>query len=372
MKKFTGGFVLFVFGLLVFSGTARADSALELLKDIEVHGFASTSYNYNFTNPVTPAGGNSNRIFDGDSNSFKFDVGELVFEKATPNVGDVGFRTDIDYGFSVPPVTRGAGTIFDVQQGYVSYNAPVGSGLQIDFGKFITHIGAEVIEGHDGWNYNHSRSFLFGLAIPFTHNGLRAGYTINDQLSVMGMVANGWDETTDSNNSKTVGLQIAYAPMDNISLLLNWATGDANVGTNDNSNLTIYDVVLDIGLPNDTLVQFNFDFGTQSGASATVNDRDAEWWGIATIVRHDYNKWFSLNVRGEYFSDRDGFRGTAAAGGVNLWEVTVTPEFRINQNLIFRVEYRHDSSNRPAFNDRNNAVTNSFQDTIAANALFYF
>ena len=40
---------------------------------------------------------------------------------------------------------------------------PVGRGLTLDVGKFVTQHGAEVIESKDNWNY--SRSFMFALAI---------------------------------------------------------------------------------------------------------------------------------------------------------------------------------------------------------------
>ena len=41
----------------------------------------------------------------------------------------------------------------------MSWNAPCGSGLRFDAGKFITHHGYEVIEGYDGWNDNATHSF---------------------------------------------------------------------------------------------------------------------------------------------------------------------------------------------------------------------
>ena len=44
--------------------------------------------------------------------------------------------------------------------------------MQCDVGKFVTPIGAEVIESQDNWNY--TRSILFGYAIPFYHVGVRA------------------------------------------------------------------------------------------------------------------------------------------------------------------------------------------------------
>lgn len=381
MKYFMKGFLILLFGLFVLRGNASADSALELLKDIEVHGFVSTSYNYNFHNPATPTTGNtSNRIFDQDSNSFKFDVGELVFVKETPDVGDVGFRTDLDFGSSVPNTVSGRGATddFDIQQGYVSYNAPIGSGLQIDMGKFITHIGAEVIEGHDGWNYNYSRSFLFGLAIPFVHTGIRAGYNLTNEISIMGMIANGFGTDVDTNNDKTIGFQLGIAPSDNISFLLNWAGGNVNAGTVNNNNYrSVWDLVLDVGLTDRLLFQLNIDYGTQDAISTVVANGDATWWGIAGILRHDCSDSFSMNLRAEFFGDDDGTQSSVGSvnnrtSGQHLWEFTITPEFRINQNLIFRVEYRHDESTRFAFNDENNNQLNSSQDTIAANALFYF
>jgi len=382
--------VLLFFSLAILTHTAQAaEVSVKVLDGVEIHAFASSSYTFNFNQPTqrTPnAAANVNRIFDKDHNSFKFDVGELVFLKDTPNPGDVGFRTDLTYGFSVPEVTKSAPGVtdstgirltdedFDVQQGYVSYNAPIGTGLQVDMGKFITHIGAEVIEGYDGWNYNFSRSFLFGLAIPFTHTGIRAAYTINDMISVMGMVANGWDNTVDSNDGKTLGAQIAITPMDNVSLLLNWAGGPETALSNDTTH--IFDVVLDVGLTDKLSAQLNFDYGIQANGAA--NGSDAEWWGVAGIIRHDYNKWFSINLRGEFFNDMDGTRASSAATlptgqGQELWEFTVTPEVRINQNMVVRLEYRHDESSRnEAFFDSGAGKTQDTQDTIAFNALFYF
>ena len=243
----------------------------------------------------------------------------------------------------------------------------------MDFGKFITHIGAEVFEGYDGWNMNFSRTYIFGWGIPFTHTGLRATYEFTDQLSLMGMIANNWEESgvSDNNSDKTYGIQVAYSPTDKIGILLNWAGGNQGNNTlpSTNSNFRhIYDMVVDIALTNQLSIQLNGDYGTeQNGVAAT--GETAQWWGYAGITRYDINKWFSMNVRGAYFNDADGFR----MGAVNnkMWEVTVTPEFRINENMIVRLEYRHDESNLDVFED-NNGLGTSSQDTIAMNALVHF
>jgi hypothetical protein len=153
---------------------------------------------------------------------------------------DGGFRVDVVAGSAVPRVSAASGLFrdpstgvaqdVDLQQAFASYIAPWGSGLRIDAGKFVTHCGMEVIEGYDGWNDQATRSFLFGFAIPFTHTGVRAGYTFGPRLAAMAMVANGWDDAVDNNTAKTGGAQLALTPTPSISLLLNGLTGAERPG----------------------------------------------------------------------------------------------------------------------------------------------
>ena len=56
-----------------------------------------------------------------------------------------------------------------VEQAYGEIALP--GNLTLDFGKFTTTAGAEVIEANKNWLY--SRSFLFNV-IPFVHTGVRA------------------------------------------------------------------------------------------------------------------------------------------------------------------------------------------------------
>src|SRR5258708_30516621 len=90
-----------------------------------------------------------------------------------------------------------------LKEDYFSYLAPVGSGLQVDVGKFVTPMGAEVIESKDNWNY--SRGLLFSYAIPYYHFGVRAKYTFNPKYNVTGFIVNGWNNVVDNNTGKTYG-----------------------------------------------------------------------------------------------------------------------------------------------------------------------
>ena len=74
--------------------------------------------------------------------------------------------------------------------------------LQLDVGKFVTPIGAEVIESQDNWNY--TRSILFGYAIPFYHVGRARDARRERQGSPLaGYLVNGWNNGSEINGDKT-------------------------------------------------------------------------------------------------------------------------------------------------------------------------
>ena len=182
------------------------------------------------------------------------------------------------------------------------------------------------------------------------------------------MIANGWDNQTDDNSGKTFGAQLALTPWDGAAIYLNYAGGPelqpANPDNEDDYR-NIFDIVAEFNLTKKLLLNINAAYGTDENA-ITQGD-DANWWGISTILRHGYNEWFSVNIRGQVFDDPDGFRtGTI----LNLWALSITPEIRVTNNTVFRMEYRHDGSDVKVFNDI--GTPTGSQDTVAAQGIFYF
>ena len=354
----------------------RAAELADIIKDVKANGFVSTAYNYNFNDP------DSRRInfrpFNENDDSFNLDVAELVFQKDAAKEGDIGFRTDIMYGYTIPKairsswpgVTQSADDDVDIQQAYVRYVAPVGNGLALDLGKFITEMGAEVIEGYDAWNYNYSRSLLFYYTIPFTHTGLRGTYKFNDKVSLIGQIVNGWDNVADNNNGKTLCAHLMLTPMANTTLSLKLITGPEQTNNTDNIR-DVYNINLTTN-PIDKLT-FNLDlvFGAEESDPNNIANpnTDSEWSGVAGIVRYAASERYAINVRAEIFEDGDGARtGTQQ----DMWEVTVTPEFTIKKNLVVRPEYRHDASDKKVFDKGDKTADKKTQDTVAINVFFYF
>lgn len=355
-------------GLLLFSGQALAADALTVadsLKDVRINGFLSAGYNYNFNEPHTRA--INLRPFNDASESFALELAQLVFHKDVQDAGDAGFRLDLNFGYTVPKAIRdlalSTSDDFDIRQAYISYMAPVGSGLRLDFGKFVTDHGLEVIEGYEDWNWNYSRSFLFYYSIPFTHTGLRATYTVNDKLTLSGAVVNGWDNVKDNNSSKSFHLHAAITPLPGTVINVKYMAGTE---ANDTRHLFNLNLSKNFGA---LTLKADYVYGTEDNVDVFGDSTltDSTWTGVAGYARYAVSDKFAVNARVELFSDNDGARTLTAQ---DLWEVTLTPEYTVNDNLVVRAEYRHDHSNQDVFNK--NGTLSDTQDTIGLNAIYHF
>jgi hypothetical protein len=346
------------------------------------NAYISTSYTWNFNDP--PSKINKIRSLDYDHNSFRIDAAELVLQKPVVDKGDFGFRADVAYG-AVAVVGAARGLFrdpatgvpqqIDLQQAFISYVVPLGKGLRIDFGKFVTPVGSEYLDGYDGYNDNFSRSILFNWAGPFTHTGFKFSYTFNDKFSLGAILVNGWDNVLDNNAAKSFGLMAAITPHPTLQLYVNYIGGPER--DNDDKDFRSY---VDLGLVYKPtwriMLMLNYDFGYDPNAithaamipGGNNTYSDALWTGLAAYLRVQAHKRIGFIARVEWFWDRDGFKtGTAQT----LGEVTLTAEFRIRDNLVVRPEFRYDISDQHYFESPNGG-SRKYQNTLAINGLYAF
>jgi hypothetical protein len=353
------------------TATPAPEPIPNFFKDVTVNAFTSMGYGYNANRPADRV--NGLRIFDRTTNSFQVDVAEVVLQKTVAKTGDVGFRVDLEAGSSIPGVTQSAGlaigTGADLQQAFLSYVAPVGSGLRLDFGKFVTCLGIEVIEGYDGYNDNYSRSLLFNYAIPLTHTGVKAGYTFSPMVSATAMIVNGWDVAVDNNSGKSVGLQLALVPAAPVAILLNYMGGPEQA--NSNSIRHVGDIVATYKVSEMLSLGINGDYAVEKGASAVTAGQDAKWSGVAGYVKVTTDPRFFISLRAETFKDEGG---TRLGLGMNTTanEFTVTPTMKVSSNFLVRAEGRYDSVNQNGIFADDKAVSKKNQATIGLNAIFVY
>ena len=356
-----------------------APTLASLLGPMNITGFVDGYYNYNFDHPHTagcpigtaPSGFDtpcsSFRAFDGPSQQLALNMIELILDKA-PDASNsrLGYHLAFGFGNAMNVVNAtdpgGLGFAQYIKEGYVSYLAPVGKGLQFDFGKFVTPNGAEVIESKDNWNY--SRGLLFTYAIPFYHFGLRTKYVFNDKYNVAGYVVNGWNNIIDNNTGKTYGLSFGWNPNKKVSVTQNYMAGPEE--NNNNKNIRqLIDTVVTYSPTSKLSLMWNYDYGRGDRLPTFVNP--VYWTGIAGYVKYTFNEKYALATRYEFLDDHNGFT-TGTPQDFN--EFTETFERKIAGNLITRLEYRHDMSNQPSF-VKGSAPVKS-QNTALAGIIYTF
>lgn len=374
MKKVFG--FLFALALVFGAGIARAEDAggvkvADALKDVKINGFASMGYTQNLNKPYSRA--INFRPFNNKDKNIGVEVAQLVFRQDAVDKGSSGFKLDLNYGYTVPQGIHATGYTgandFDLKQAYVSYVADIGSGLKLDFGKFITEMGGEVIEGYEDWNYNYSRSLIFYYAIPFTHTGARGIYAFNDMFSLTGEVVNGWDNVTDNNGSKSICLHASVMPVKDVAVHLLWLGGPEQTD-NDSNKRHIYEANVTASVIKDVVLKLDYVYGKEQNVDVPAfGPVNAHWSGVAAIVRYNLTDKHALNVRAETFKDGWGARtGTKQ----NMREVTVTPEYTLNKNMLVRAEYRYDKSSEKVFDKKDAAASVRTQNTVGLNVLYHF
>ena len=247
------------------AATAAPTGLAGLLGPTTLSGFVDVYYGYNSNQPIGRT--TAFRNFDINSGQFGLNMIELVADKAPDATASrLGYHVALGFGQAMniinatEPGQFPTESNFDqyLKEGYLEYLAPIGKGLQINVGKFVTPAGAEVIETKDNWNY--SRGLLFALAIPYFHFGTSAKYAFNSKFALTGYLVNGWNNSIDNNSGKTTGFSAAWTPNSKFSLIQNYLVGPEQL--NDNSNFRhLSDTVVSFS-PNSKLSFLaNYDYG---------------------------------------------------------------------------------------------------------------
>ncbi|MGC2420641.1 MAG: outer membrane beta-barrel protein [Candidatus Acidiferrales bacterium] len=361
-------------------------SLTSLLGPMTISGEVDGYYAFNFNQPnplgnaIIPGGftGNSLQAFDNNTNQFSLNAVELVVDRAPDatvgGTGRAGFHVGVIYGQAAEAVNGTtlnylfsggtAGNATDVnnialKEAYVDYIAPVGKGLTLTVGKFVTPAGAEVIESNGNWNY--SRSILFYYAIPYFHFGAKAAYAFNSKWSVTGFLVNGWNNSQAVNTGKTYGASVAYTPNAKWSVIETYLAGPqddaflngAAGGPNDNWR-QLEDLVVSY-TPNakwSFILNGDYGYGDKylEPYPSTATSPAVSWYGVAGYVKYTLSGKSYVAIRGEYFADPDGFMlfGLGSLNG-HVSEGTATYAYNLTRDLQTRFEFRDDISNRYIF-----------------------
>lgn len=327
---------------------------------IDFSGAVDVYYTYNANHPGSMTTG----LYNFNTQANQFDLSLLKFSMSH-DTDPVGFTVDLGYGNTMEIYSsfdNDGGFNQYVEQAFVSWAPTNGNGFQLDFGKFVTSAGAELVESYLDWSY--SRSILFAWTIPFYHSGVRVTLPSAGPVSLGFQLVNGWNNLRDNNSGKTIGATSAI-DLGFGEWYLNYYAGPEASGTNTGWRHLI-DTTLSLSPTDKVGAYINYDYG-QDRSPGTL----AVWQGIAGALHYQANDNWSFTGRGEWFQDRNGF----STGVVQkLKEVTFTGEYKLAEGLLTRAEYRHDWSNVPYFERGvlGAGVLSTKQDTFTIGVVAFF
>lgn len=312
----------------VLGGTVHATK----LGDVDISGYVDVYGAANLNRPA--AVGIPLHLFEGNE-AFSLNRAEVVFDAPS-------FRADLGFGPTDGVVAAGgaAGGTGNLQQAYVKWPVSFGGrDLAIDVGKFVTHMGMEVIESKDNWVY--SRGLLFQYAIPYTHTGLRVNTSLNSNWNAGVHIVSGWNNVVATQRGPGYGLQVIGKLMPQFGLVLNYMTG-SHVAAG--SSASVIDVVLTYDVNKQLSVAANVDSGSVIAAAGGATNNYLAWaiYGKYALANG------TLVLRYESFDD-PAETGVAAGAIVGLGVPTVTSltvgyDMPVASNTTARVEYRMDSA----------------------------
>lgn len=323
----------------------------QFLDTIEIGGWVSASYLYNFNDPDGRALNGSNTggfayPFRPDANSFSLDQLWIWMERGISEENRAGFRADFVYGKDAGLLSGDfgagdgfSGNDFELYQAYIQYLAPLGEGVEMKFGKFATLIGAEVVQSPD--NFNITRGHVYNLFQPITHTGILASTAVAGLDVSLGFV----NETRsfpandiDRNKNKAVLWSIGGGA-GQFSWSFNGIHGDSDSGLGFDAPAgdkeTILDVILSFSPSENFTTYLNADYiETQNSRG-----RDIEGYGLSWASRLAINERTGVAFRAEYV-DIDNFFG--GGSDLDVWGLTGTVDYKLTESLLVRGELRYD------------------------------
>ena len=355
-------------------------------------GLVDTYYMYNFT---PPSGANSlsaagpglplgaggalvpigvGRAFDTNANSMTLALAKLTMNAS---LDVVSLQLDLGYG-SVGTIINGAngGSVgtpvagsFLVEQAFGEITLPIGlPSFTLDFGKFTTTAGAEVIEANKNWLY--SRSLLFN-AIPLLHTGARANLKINDNLTLQASLVNGWNNDPDLNAWKTGGISASITVNPMLSIVATTYFGKEGQpqpagGSTPGDLRFLGDLVAALTVNSQFGLNLNVDY------IKAFDDVAADYQiGAALMGRYVISDRLNVAARGEFLASH--YDATPiGAQTFKQGEGTIMLGIDVGKNFELRPEIRADFASQIAGADVLQAGTKSSEVTGELAALTWF
>lgn len=247
-----------------------------------------------------------------------------------------GAVADLAFGTRGLQAVGGDTDVF-VNQLYAYWN--VSKSTTLTLGRFNTYLGYEVIS--PSGNFNYSTSYLFSSG-PFSHVGLKADFTLTNDLSLMLALMNPTDVNNDLMGGYALGAQLGYA-----GHFLNFYYDDNEV------------LGFEIDYTGSLTISDEFYVGINAGYS---DNAGSGFYGAALYPQLTISEHFSVGLRGEYFN----WKVDDDPNKPHVFSITLTGSYKV-ENLTIKPELRLDNNSEKVYFNNDLMPTKSLAAlTVAA------
>lgn len=346
------------------------------------HGYVEGGYLYDLTVPHDQTASNEapgdDIYFAGPyKNSLMLNQADVSIERDMVNLpkGDWDFGFDVEAGYGrdfffthsngildqhnkQALTNNGQGTgnddQLDLLQAYVQLGIPLGTGLTVEGGKFLSMLGYEKIDPTQNMFYTHSYGFSYGK--PYTMTGGLLSYTFSDPStttysSITGGITRGWNQSIYDNNGDVDGVIQFKLHSDSFDLYVNSMIGPEGVlpyGPSDYAHWWwVPETILNWRISDQFTTAFDVLYGDAPATS--------QWLSIATYFQYAIDPHVALGTRVEYYHDGRGVTTGVGGQDINYFELTIgatltpVPDSPFLSTLKIRPEIRGDYADHPVF-----------------------
>lgn len=324
--------------LLVGSVYAQVNSEEAMASKLEFDGSVDTYFRSSFSKE--PSAPNSSFA---DLNGFSLGMANFVVSYKGEKSGVVA---DIVFG------PRGSQAVFGsignssemINQLFVYYS--FNSKVKLTLGNFNTFLGYELISPVANFNYSTSYMFSYG---PFSHTGIKADFILSENSSLMLGIFNKSDQTEANYDRYTAfGAQLGFHGQ-----YINFLGG---------KDYAQIDYTGGLNLSGKIYLGIN--------ATTAALEGDTGFSGLALYPQYTVNDAFAVGLRGEYFSETEGFGALVESGDADNFALTLTGSY-VAGKLIIKPEFRLDRCSTAIFAVSPSETSNRLSSFLVA-AIYAF
>ena len=318
---------------LIICPIARAQEKLP----VKLGGFLDTYYAYDFNNPK-----NHEREFTTQPvrhNEFNIN---LAYIEAVMKQEKTRGRLALQHGQSVTKntvwepregATSGPQDAKVFQEAYIGKR--LGSRTWMDFGIFLGNIGAESWISKDNWTYTRALNLDY---VPYYSSGIRIEHSLNDKESMQLQILNGWQNMSENNSGKAVGMQYKNLINDKMTFTYNNFFGDEEVVSASPRFRAYHNLIIQWIKDERWQYLMSFDVGHQSQQQ---NDGVDGWAATTITIRRVLNLEQALAFRMEYYSDpHQANILTGTSNGFQVSGASINFDQKMDETVMWRTELR--------------------------------